>query len=258
MGPAGHAFDRPTVGDRHRRIDPAEWAETYVVGDVHGCLTELDALLERIDPSGDDLLLFVGDLVRKGPDSAGVLDRIRSLPNAHTVLGNNEAKLLRGEEDLDALGEDDLEFLASLPLAITCSSNLVVHGGVDPAVPLADQTPEALLTRRGLEPGAGYGGPFWFEAYEGPPRVFFGHTVTRSVIEFEHAVGLDTGCVYGGELTAYRLGDGETVTVESTREEWNRDDDQILQPDDLTATEEWSAPTGATDRPQRDHGGTDD
>ncbi len=51
--------------------------------------------------------------------------------------------------------------------------------------------------------GDGYDGPFWFETYEGPPRVFFGHTVLAEPVDREWAVGLDTGCVYGGDLTAY-------------------------------------------------------
>lgn len=51
--------------------------------------------------------------------------------------------------------------------------------------------------------GDGYDGPFWFETYEGPPRVFFGHTVLEEPFEREWTVGLDTGCVYGGTVTAY-------------------------------------------------------
>jgi hypothetical protein len=48
---------------------------------------------------------------------------------------------------------------------------------VDPREPIHDQPPETLLTLRSVTPGNGYDGPFWFDRYRGPPRVFFGHTV---------------------------------------------------------------------------------
>ena len=57
----------------HCRVDAEKWRNVYVIGDVHGCLAELETLVDRIDPAADELLAFVGDLMRKGPDSAGVV-----------------------------------------------------------------------------------------------------------------------------------------------------------------------------------------
>src|SRR5579883_3083407 len=67
---------------------------TVIVGDVHGCAAELDALLVRVAFSLGDRLVFVGDLIARGPDSLGVLDIARRT-GAVLVRGNHEEKILR-------------------------------------------------------------------------------------------------------------------------------------------------------------------
>ena len=76
--------------------------------------------------------------------------------------------------------------------------------------------------------GNGYDGPFWYDNYDGQYRVFFGHTVHDSPIEREHAVGLDTGCVYGGMLTAYDHRHEEYITVDQTTTHQERDDSKVV------------------------------
>src|SRR5438270_5081272 len=71
---------------------------TILVGDVHGCSRELDALLDRIRFSSGDRLVFVGDLIARGPDSLGVLD-VERRTGALIVRGNHEQKLLDWYED---------------------------------------------------------------------------------------------------------------------------------------------------------------
>src|SRR5690242_6578364 len=66
---------------------------TVIVGDVHGCASELAALLDAVAFSSGDRLVFVGDLVARGPDSLGVLDIARRT-GAIVVRGNHEQKLL--------------------------------------------------------------------------------------------------------------------------------------------------------------------
>ena len=82
----------------HRRVDPDDREGIYVGGDVHGCPDALDRLIDGLGVTDDDLVVFVGDLVRKGPDSRGAVERVRDAPNTLTVRGNNEEKLLRGEK----------------------------------------------------------------------------------------------------------------------------------------------------------------
>jgi len=221
---------RPAVEKRHRRLDADEWQNVYVIGDVHGCRAELEALVERIDPEPDELLAFVGDLVRKGPDSAGVVEYVRDLPNAMPVLGNNEAKVLRGDAD-PGLGDDHVDYLDSLPAVLSWDDNAVVHGGVDPSRPLFEHDVDDFLTTR-APLGDGYDGPFWFEQYDRTPRVFFGHTVLDAPVVGDGAVGLDTGCVYGGTLTAYDCDANKFISVSPRETYQERSESKFVDPAD--------------------------
>jgi len=219
-----------TVEPQHLRLDADEWENVYVVGDVHGCLRELEALIATLDPSDDEAVVFVGDLVRKGPDNHGVVEFVRERDNFFTVRGNNEEKILRGEKDPDDLTEADREWIASLPVAVSWEGHLVVHGGVDPRKSLADHEVDELENTRSLAEDGGYERPFWWDEYDGPDRVFFGHTPLAAPVLCTHAVGLDTGCVYGGELTAYDVNADETVTADLGRTVEHRADDKFVEP----------------------------
>jgi len=223
-------FDE-AVEPRHERLDADEWRTVYVVGDVHGCRRELERLLDRLDLADDELAVFVGDLIRKGPDSEGVLELVRERPNLKSVRGNNEAKYLRGETDLD-LPPDLAAFVGRLPVAISWDGALVVHGGVDPRRPLVDHDAGDLLTMRAPHATDEYEGPLWYDGYEGPPRIFFGHTVHGRATEREHAVALDTGCVHGGDLTAYDCRAEEFVSVSASQRYLDRSEDKIVAPED--------------------------
>lgn len=218
------------VESRHERIDADEWDDIYVVGDVHGCRAELDALLDRLDPTSDDLVVFVGDLVRKGPDTEGVLDRVRGRPNFRSVRGNNEAKFVRGETGLD-LSSRNADFVRSLPVAISWEGALVVHGGVNPRRDLSDHTATDLLNMRAPDADDEYEGPLWYDGYEGPPTIFFGHTVHERPLESEAAVALDTGCVHGGALTAYDWRERSFVTVAADETYLDRSEEKIVSLD---------------------------
>ena len=67
----------------------------YVIGDVHGGLVGLDAMLAALNPSASDTIYFIGDLVGKGADDWGVLRRVRELPGAQIILGNHDLCFLR-------------------------------------------------------------------------------------------------------------------------------------------------------------------
>lgn len=135
---------------------------TIVIGDVHGCLHELQDLLRALQPRQGDRLIFVGDLVDKGPYSLETLRYVRSLthlfPGSVVVSGNHEEKALRdhargiGELWVSQAEPDDLDFMLSMPLT-WYDEHLdlrVVHGGIFPA--LLDKHPDVWtqIEQRGL------------------------------------------------------------------------------------------------------------
>jgi hypothetical protein len=215
---------------------------TVIVGDVHGCLDELLALVERCGELGGTRYVMVGDLVSKGPDSQGVVRWAREA-NAAAVLGNHDAAVLRVRDE-DAhpspkahhvavartLGPADWAWLEARPLWLAvdamgktegASSHLVVHGGLVPGVPLEAQVRKDLLNMRSITsdglPSRKVEGTPWGALWKGPPHVVFGHDAVRGLQRHAWATGLDTGCVYGGALTALVLPQGELVTVPARR-----------------------------------------
>jgi bis(5'-nucleosyl)-tetraphosphatase (symmetrical) len=256
----------------------------YAIGDLQGCNDELGALLKAVRFSADrDRLWFVGDLVNRGPDSLGVLRRIRSLGDAATVtLGNHDLHLLavafgsariRSDDTLtETLAAPDrdalLEWLAGRPLfhEDRALNVCMLHAGLPPQWDLTlarqcarevenvlQRDPQKLFQRLyGDQPdrwdpaleGEGRlrfivncftrlryvdtdgrlalrvkGSPKkvqsqslipWFEAREARwrgARLVFGHWSTLGFFNNEDVTGLDTGCVWGGTLTALRLDD---------------------------------------------------
>jgi len=214
----------------HTHIDPDDWENIYIVGDPHGCPRAIELLCERLDLTDSDLVVFVGDLVRKGPDTKAVVDLVRSTPNMQTVRGNNEEKLLRGSKTVPALTDDDLDWLADQPVVISLPDTLVTHAGIDPRKPRAEHSVDHLQNVRSMIPDGSYQPPFWFDRYEGPERVFFGHTVLEAPIVRKYAVGLDTGYVYGGQLTAYNWRADEIVAIEAKEAVIDRPDEKFVSP----------------------------
>jgi len=211
---------------------------TIFIGDVHGCADELDALLVECGWRPGERVVLVGDLVAKGPDSAGVVRRVRER-GMLAVKGNHDAHVLRWhagkmpehktpkpehQHVLDTLSATDWGFLQSLPLYLRLPEHnvLVVHGGVVPGVPLGEQKPELLLNLRSITPQGKPSkkredGVPWASRWQGPERIIFGHDALRGLQQHPHAIGLDSGCVYGGRLTAYVLPEARFYSVQARR-----------------------------------------
>ncbi len=211
---------------------------TIFIGDVHGCAEELDALLEECGRKPEDRVVLVGDLVAKGPDSAGVVRRARE-QGMCAVRGNHDEHVLRWrggqqpagkklkpehEQVLDTLAPRDWAWLESLPLywRFPELNVLVVHAGLVPGVRLEEQEPELLLNLRSIKANGTPSkkvdaGVAWASRWRGPELVVFGHDALRGLQRHPHAIGLDTGCVYGGRLTAYVLPEEHLYSVPAKR-----------------------------------------
>jgi hypothetical protein len=200
-------------------------ARTLVVGDVHGCIDELVELLALAKLTVSDRLVFAGDLVAKGPDSQAVVALARER-GALAVLGNHDAHVLKAShrEAARALREPDWQYLETLPLWLDFPelNALVVHAGLLPQVPLEQQPRHLLLNLRSIDaegrgsPRVSAGRP-WAQLWPGPRFVVFGHDALRKLQRHPFALGLDTGCVYGGHLSAVWLPERTLIQVPAKR-----------------------------------------
>ena len=219
----------PAVEAQHHRLDRSDYQNIFVIGDVHGCRGTLERLISAIDPSPDDLLVLVGDLVRRGPDSRGVIELVRSSPNIRSVRGNNEEKIILGRKRVPDLTVKDIRWLRTLPVAISWPGNLVIHGGFDPWKPLENHTVHDLQNIASIADD-GADRPYWWEVYTGRVRVFFGHKVLERPLVGDSAIGLDTGCCYGGQLSAFDCSTGRVITEKAPETYKDRPPRKVISP----------------------------
>lgn len=212
---------------------PQSEGRTIVVGDIHGCYDELTELLDKVKLKKTDRVVAVGDLITKGPKSREVLELFMTDDRFSTVIGNHDLILRRHwygenvelkepqkEAHKELKGEKDayMQFLSSLPFTIDLDTHLVVHAGLRPNVELHSQTTGDLTGLRtlGPDPESDEGTP-WYYVYNGEKTVLFGHWPAKEPRRGPKAIGLDTGCVYGYQLTAYIIETDEFVSVNAKK-----------------------------------------
>lgn len=219
------------------------------VGDIQGCATELEALLEKAQYRPDrHRLVPVGDVINRGPQSAEALLLLKGL-GAEPLLGNHELKLLEALEnparaswlERQALSRDllphpafaELEaWIRRWPLFLREPGFVAVHGGLHPCLPL-EATPASFLafvrvcTPDGRMPNAeewdggnetiprGYRP--WHAYYQGDAPVIYGHWARQGWNQTRNTWCLDTGCVYGKVLTGLWFPSFTPVVVPSVR-----------------------------------------
>lgn len=225
------------------------------IGDIQGCLHELDALLDLLafDPSVHRIYC-VGDLVNRGPHSLGVLRRLREI-GADSVLGNHDLHCLaihsghrkrqKGDSLKKLLRADDadelLSWLRERPLIMEWDDVILVHAGIHPrwddpravAASLEERIRKgkipfhsnklAFLTRvrhcnaKGKRPrgNAKDLSAFlpWDEHYKGTKMAVCGHWALRGLVVKERLRALDTGCVWGGRLSAWICEEDRVISV---------------------------------------------
>ena len=209
---------------------------TIAIGDVHGCYNELKELISTLETEGEykkgiDKLVFLGDYIDRGDNSRLVIEFIQNLQknndNVIALMGNHEDMLL---SYLDGDGDDwlwnghrstmdsykgfdnqfkkDVQWIRTLPLYHEDEHSIFVHAGIDPYKPMEKQKRNTLLWVRE---------PFIYNTKVYHKQVIFGHTPTANLNEewkpvrtYAYNIDIDTGCVFGGALTALIIDDGET------------------------------------------------
>ncbi len=223
-----------------------------IIGDIHGCYMELCTLLDRlgyqvsedgtVTPPEGRKAIFVGDLVDRGPDTPAVLRLVMGMVAAGTALcvpGNHDMKLMRKlkgknvqithglAESLEQLGHEPTEFSQQIAQFM---DDLVSHYVLDDGrlVVAHAGMPESMQGR-----GSGrvrefalygettgetdeFGLPIrynWAADYRGQALVVYGHTPIPEPEWLNRTINIDTGCVFGGALTALRYPERELVSV---------------------------------------------
>jgi len=238
----------PLWNDRRTDSGPFD-----IIGDIHGCYVELVELLDRLGyemaPGGTTArhpagrrVLFLGDLVDRGPATPAVLRLAMGMVADGTALclpGNHEVKLLRalnGKDvstghglalSLEQLGAEPTEFSEAVAKFI---DGLVGHFVLDEGrlVVAHAGLPERM---HGRASGAvrsfalfgdttgetdEFGLPIrypWAEDYRGSAFVVYGHTPVPEPVWVNKTICIDTGCVFGGHLSALRYPERELVSV---------------------------------------------
>ncbi|MBN1545983.1 MAG: serine/threonine protein phosphatase [Syntrophaceae bacterium] len=202
----------------------------YAIGDIHGCLGQLEQLIPMLPiQREEDLLLFIGDYIDRGPDSKGVVDYVlhlrETLCPTVCLIGNHEQMFLDyltgvekytflyngGEETLLSYGLIDkkdttiedlpprhADFFRNLEHYYETDDYVFVHAGLRPGVPLSRQSDYDMIWIRF---------DFIRSDYDFGKTIIFGHTPLSRSEPFQGVkkIGIDTGAVYGGRLTCLEL-----------------------------------------------------
>lgn len=214
---------------------------TWVVGDIHGCADALARLLDALSLRPQDRLVSAGDLFHRGPEPYAVLTQLKSLGNQFAmVMGNHEWALmqriqqqngslkdLQGDNGAElaplrkAEAKELIAFIKDRPCFLEGQRPdgqpwYLVHASVLPGKHPSKMTPLELVRLSRCRELSGK--PTWHQQWQGPELVVFGHAQSlagpkRNAKGTYVAWGLDTGCVYGKELTALCVEELRTVSV---------------------------------------------
>lgn len=201
-----------------------EKTRKIVVGDIHGCRVEFEKLLDKVDfdPLSDELYL-VGDLINKGPDSLGVIHSALSA-EATIIAGNHELHFLNAVREKTLKkhtsflemtknwSSETIEWVCTwietLPLYHENEDFLMLHAGLEPDFPLEMQNQKTLCTIRNLK-----NGDPWHKAYKGTKPIVYGHWALQGRHFTKNTFGLDSGCVYGRELSALIFPEKRLISI---------------------------------------------
>lgn len=227
-----------------------------IIGDVHGCLAELNSLFKKlgyhngqhgfVHPDGR-IPVFVGDITDRGPHSIESIKLVYNIvvmqERAHYVPGNHCNKLYRyflgnnvkhkhglettvaeytalSKRDQQAVKEQFIELYENAPLYLEIPEvkAIVAHAGIkEEYIGRSDNSVKTFVLYGDIT-GELYedGRPIrrdWAQHYEGNSWIVYGHTPVKEPRIINRTINIDTGCVFGNMLTAFRLPEEKVVSV---------------------------------------------
>ncbi len=225
-------------------ITEASGKRIYVIGDLHGCSAEPKVLLRALETeeglTDDDLVVFLGDYIDRGPDSKGVLELMlefkAKFPKTRYLKGNHEDMLLDflgfggrlghaflyngGLETIQSYGisvfappeemvgsfpPEHFKFLLNLESIVRAGNFICVHAGLNPLRDLTAQNDNDVYWIRD---------EFISNVHSFGGTVVFGHTPHQEVLlHLPYKIGLDTGLVFGNKLTCLELMSGGVLQI---------------------------------------------
>jgi len=226
------------------QITEANGKRVFAVGDLHGCVDEAEILIRHLESeeglTNEDVVIFVGDYIDRGPSSRGVIELMISLkkqfPRTRFLKGNHEDMLLdflgfggkmgeaflynggletiqsygisvfaSPEQMVKAFPEDHFNFFNTLESMIKVDRFLCVHAGVNPLRPLTAQNDADIYWIRD---------DFILNPHPYDVTVVFGHTPHQELLlDLPYKMGIDTGLVFGNKLTCIELKSGKVIQV---------------------------------------------
>ncbi len=218
------------------QITEASGKRIYAIGDLHGCVDETQVMLQHLEKeeglTDDDVVIFVGDYIDRGPSSRGVVDVMidfkRRFPKTRFLKGNHEDMLLDflgfggrmgeaflyngGLETIQSYGisvfaapdqmvkafpQDHFNFFNTLESMIKVDKFLCVHAGLNPLRAVTSQNDSDIFWIRD---------DFIHNPHSYELTVVFGHTPHQELLlDLPYKVGIDTGLVFGNKLTCIEL-----------------------------------------------------
>lgn len=178
------------------------------ISDIHGELSKLESVLSKIELRDDDIFVFLGDYIDRGPDSKGVIERVIKQSNTHKcvyLIGSHEYAFLHsddkyfnslfqnfgGQETVKSYGSFEniykthKTFFDNLKYYYLTDKYLFVHAGINPDLPLEEQSEQDLVYIRWK---------FINSKHNLPQKIIFGHTDMEKPYIDEDKICIDTGC----------------------------------------------------------------
>jgi len=180
-----------------------------VITDIHGELKKLENLLAKIDIRVDDIFIFMGDYIDRGPDSKGVIDRVLEQSSKNKciyLMGSHEYAYLHSQKDeyynflfwnyggpatvksygsFENIGKIHGDFFKNLKFYHLTDKYLFVHAGINPDYSLEDQDEVDLVYIRHK---------FIYSKHNLPQKIIFGHTEFKKPYIDKDKIGIDLGC----------------------------------------------------------------